>query len=68
MPSWVLGCARGLLLLWELGAQFAATNIMRLPTMKKYNLPTSFEFSQSYLFFYDKVIRSSRCVMRCGVR
>ena len=41
---------------------------MRLPTMKKYNLPTSFEFSQSYLFFYDKVIRSSRGVVRWGVR
>lgn len=32
---------------------FAALNVMRLPLMKKYNLE-EFEFSQSYLFFWDK--------------
>ncbi|KAG5518981.1 hypothetical protein PMAC_002512 [Pneumocystis sp. 'macacae'] len=32
---------------------FAATNVIRVEFMKKYNL-SEFEFSQSYLFFYDK--------------
>jgi len=32
---------------------------MRLPTMKKYNLPNDFEFSQSYLFFHDKLEKSN---------
>ncbi|KAF8476044.1 hypothetical protein BDZ91DRAFT_779069 [Kalaharituber pfeilii] len=32
---------------------FAATNVLRLPLMKKLKL-SSFEFSQSYLFFWDK--------------
>ncbi|KAL0818450.1 hypothetical protein ABMA28_008911 [Loxostege sticticalis] len=36
---------------------FAALNVMRLPFMKKYNLD-EFEFSQSYLFFWDKIERS----------
>ncbi|VVC97777.1 unnamed protein product [Leptidea sinapis] len=36
---------------------FAALNVMRLPFMKKYGLE-EFEFSQSYLFFWDKIERS----------
>ncbi|XP_045454400.1 bleomycin hydrolase [Melitaea cinxia] len=36
---------------------FAALNVMRLPFMKKYAIE-EFEFSQSYLFFWDKVERS----------
>ncbi|XP_026313478.1 bleomycin hydrolase isoform X2 [Hyposmocoma kahamanoa] len=36
---------------------FAALNVMRLPFMKKYSLE-EFEFSQSYLFFWDKIERS----------
>ena len=33
---------------------FACLNMMRIPFMKKYNLD-EFEFSQTYLFFWDKV-------------
>jgi len=33
---------------------FAAMNLMRIPFAKKYKLE-KFEFSQSYLFFYDKL-------------
>ncbi|XP_013184230.2 bleomycin hydrolase isoform X1 [Amyelois transitella] len=36
---------------------FAALNVMRLPFMKKYAIE-EFEFSQSYLFFWDKIERS----------
>lgn len=36
---------------------FAALNVMRLPFMKKYCIE-EFEFSQSYLFFWDKIERS----------
>lgn len=36
---------------------FAALNAMRLPFMKKYAIE-EFEFSQSYLFFWDKIERS----------
>ncbi|KPI98983.1 Bleomycin hydrolase [Papilio xuthus] len=36
---------------------FAALNVMRLPFMKKYGLD-EFEFSQGYLFFWDKIERS----------
>ena len=36
---------------------FAALNLLRLPFIEKLNLPTSFEFSQSYLFFWDKLER-----------
>ncbi|KAL4713633.1 hypothetical protein ACJJTC_002980 [Scirpophaga incertulas] len=36
---------------------FAALNVMRLPFMKKYGLE-EFEFSQSYLFFWDKIERA----------
>ncbi|KAF5904386.1 bleomycin hydrolase, partial [Clarias magur] len=35
---------------------FSCLNVMRLPFMKKYNIE-EFEFSQSYLFFWDKVER-----------
>lgn len=33
---------------------FSCLNVMRLPFMKKFNIE-EFEFSQSYLFFWDKV-------------
>ena len=33
---------------------FAFLNVLRLKMIKKYNLPGDFEFSQSYLFFWDK--------------
>ena len=33
---------------------FAAMNAMRVPFMKQYNIE-EFEFSQNYLFFWDKV-------------
>ncbi|XP_052738811.1 bleomycin hydrolase [Bicyclus anynana] len=36
---------------------FAALNVMRLPFMKKYGIE-EFEFSQTYLFFWDKIERS----------
>ncbi|XP_030078231.1 bleomycin hydrolase [Microcaecilia unicolor] len=35
---------------------FSCLNVMRLPFMKKFNIE-EFEFSQSYLFFWDKVER-----------
>ncbi|XP_066968341.1 bleomycin hydrolase [Macrobrachium rosenbergii] len=35
---------------------FACLNVMRLPFIKQYNLD-EFEFSQSYLFFWDKIER-----------
>lgn len=35
---------------------FAALNVMRLPFIKNLNLE-DFEFSQGYLFFWDKVER-----------
>ncbi|XP_019401328.1 PREDICTED: bleomycin hydrolase isoform X1 [Crocodylus porosus] len=35
---------------------FSCLNVMRLPFMKKFNLE-EFEFSQAYLFFWDKVER-----------
>ena len=37
---------------------FAGLNTMRINAIKKYDLPKSFEFSQSYLFFWDKFERS----------
>lgn len=37
---------------------FAGFNIMRPVVMKKYNL-ASFEFSQNYLFFYDKLEKAN---------
>ena len=33
---------------------FAALNVMRRPLMKKLNIE-DFEFSQSYMFYWDKV-------------
>eukprot|EP01043_Picozoa_sp_COSAG02_P016960 COSAG02_NODE_758_length_17516_cov_53.301085_11_plen_330_part_00 len=38
---------------------FAMLNTIRLPLIKKLNLPMSFELSQSYLMFWDKVERSN---------
>ncbi|XP_061460952.1 bleomycin hydrolase [Rhineura floridana] len=35
---------------------FSCLNVMRLPFMKKFNIE-EFEFSQSYLFFWDKIER-----------
>ncbi|XP_059511214.1 bleomycin hydrolase isoform X2 [Stegostoma tigrinum] len=35
---------------------FSCLNVMRLPLMKKFNVE-EFEFSQSYLFFWDKIER-----------
>uniref|UniRef100_A0ABD2W3X4 Bleomycin hydrolase n=1 Tax=Trichogramma kaykai TaxID=54128 RepID=A0ABD2W3X4_9HYME len=37
---------------------FAALNVMRVPFIKAHNLE-EFEFSQSYLFFWDKIERSN---------
>jgi bleomycin hydrolase len=37
---------------------FALLNAMRLPFIKKYELP-DFEFSQSYLYFWDKIERTN---------
>jgi len=36
---------------------FAALNMLRRSVIKENNLPENFEFSQSYLFFYDKLER-----------
>ena len=33
---------------------FAFLNVIRLKMIKKYKLPAEFEFSQNYLFFWDK--------------
>lgn len=38
---------------------FAAYNIMRQPMLQRLNLPDTFEISQSYLFFYDKLERAN---------
>ncbi|XP_037665955.1 bleomycin hydrolase isoform X2 [Choloepus didactylus] len=40
---------------------FSCLNVMRLPFMKKLNIE-EFEFSQSYLFFWDKVERCYFCL------
>lgn len=37
---------------------FAATNVFRVPIMKRYNLK-DFELSQAYLFYWDKVEKSN---------
>lgn len=37
---------------------FAALNVIRLPFVKQYNLE-DFEFSQAYLFFWDKIERTN---------
>lgn len=36
---------------------FACLNVIRIPFMKKYNVE-DFEFSQAYIFFWDKIERS----------
>lgn len=36
---------------------FAVLNVIRLPFMKQHNIE-EFEFSQAYLFFWDKIERS----------
>ena len=47
---------------------FAMLNTLRLPIIKELDLPSDFELSQSYLFFWDKIerawnnCRSSRCL------
>jgi bleomycin hydrolase len=37
---------------------FAATNVMRIKFMQKHKL-SKFEFSQNYLFFYDKLEKAN---------
>lgn len=37
---------------------FAFLNVMRIPMSEKYNL-ANFEFSQNYLFFYDKLEKAN---------
>lgn len=37
---------------------FAALNIMRVPMVNAYKLPDNFEFSEAYLFFWDKIERA----------
>ena len=37
---------------------FAATNVFRVPIMKRYNLK-EFELSQAYLFFWDKLEKAN---------
>jgi len=37
---------------------FAATNVFRVPIMKKYRL-SSFQLSQSYLFYWDKIEKAN---------
>ncbi|KAL4877132.1 peptidase C1B, bleomycin hydrolase [Aspergillus karnatakaensis] len=37
---------------------FASTNILRVPLIKEYNLP-SFELSQAYLFYWDKLEKAN---------
>ena len=38
---------------------FAGLNVLRINFIKKYNLPKNFEFSQTHLFFYDKLERAN---------
>ena len=42
---------------------FAAMNMLRRPVIKEYKLPESFEFSQSYIFFFDKLERMNYNLM-----
>lgn len=39
--------------------KFAALNVLRYDLMKKLSIDHRFEFSQSYLFFYDKIERAN---------
>ena len=41
------------------GWLFAFLNIIRFKMIQKYNLLPSFEFSQNYLFFYDKLEKAN---------
>uniref|UniRef100_UPI003AAF82B1 bleomycin hydrolase-like n=1 Tax=Centroberyx gerrardi TaxID=166262 RepID=UPI003AAF82B1 len=43
---------------------FSCLNVMRLPFMKKFNIE-EFEFSQSYLFFWDKIERCYYFLQAC---
>lgn len=38
---------------------FAALNVLRLELIEKYKLPKSFELSQTFLFYWDKIERSN---------
>ena len=38
---------------------FAFMNVIRIPMIKKYKLPHDFEFSQNFLFFYDKLEKAN---------
>lgn len=38
---------------------FALCNVLRLQLARKYKLPTDFQLSQTYLFFWDKVEKSN---------
>ena len=38
---------------------FAFMNVIRIPMIKKYKLGPEFEFSQNYLFFYDKLEKAN---------
>nr|QBK92545.1 MAG: aminopeptidase [Pithovirus LCPAC401] len=46
---------------------FASLNILRREVIKKYNLNSDFELSQTYLFFYDKLEKMNynlECIMK----
>lgn len=43
---------------------FAALNCMRVATIREYDLSNSFEFSQNYLFFFDKLEKSNTFLSR----
>lgn len=38
---------------------FGGLNVLRINFIKKHNLPSSFEYSQTHLFFYDKLERAN---------
>ena len=38
---------------------FAFLNVIRIPMIKKYHLEDNFEFSQNFLFFYDKLEKAN---------
>lgn len=44
---------------------FALLNCMRLPMVKQFKV-SELEFSQNYLFFWDKVNSSRSCVILCN--
>jgi bleomycin hydrolase len=49
---------------------FAALNVIRRKMIEEYNLPDDFEFSQSYLFFWDKFERlnfNMECIIETAV-